>query len=96
MRELDDLENAVASAFQDAGIPLNAAIQASRLATGAICFHLLGERVTFGEYMIKRYRDRAIYELSKTGGTDILARMEEISDRQIRNIVRKQRLTQGA
>ena len=86
----DELEKAVEDACKDAGMSPQVAIPVSRLATAAICSYLIGSRVSFGPGACRKYRDRAIYELRRSGNSEELARAEGLTSRQIRNIVAAQ------
>jgi len=91
----EDIEKVVQSAFQGAEIPLATAIPLARLATHAICEYLIGTRVTFGKSEVKKYRDRAIYEAAKTGNSAEIAKVENLTDVRIRQIIKKERQQRG-
>jgi hypothetical protein len=85
-----EIEKVIEDAFVNAGVAEKAAVPASRLATHAICEYLIGCRVKFGGLNRRTYRDRAVYDAAISGNSEGLAAAENLTSRQIRNIVRNQ------
>jgi len=86
----DELESVITEAFQGANLPRNIAQNAAKIAAHSVCTHFFGRRVRFCEAGARAYRDRAIYESRRALNSRELAALENLSERQIYNIITSQ------
>jgi Mor family transcriptional regulator len=90
-----ELEAIVKNEVEMAGLSVEVAEALAELSVAAICSVLAGSQVYFPRRLLNEYRDRAIYRLANGLNGAELAEINEISDRQVRNIVARGRRAKG-